>query len=774
MADLLAGRKVVDLSGQWGAACSAFLHDLGADVVSIDQGETWGALADGAVNPLWLARETGKQRLSASGEALRALVNSHVKDADFLIESFNAEEASALGLDPTTIAAANPALIHVSITPFGHSGPYAGYQAEELIVSALGGTLWAVGYEDRAPVKEAGDACIFHAGMMAAAGAMCAHYERDGSGMGQHVDVSVQEVAASRMTSALLAWQFDKRLLSRSGVHVSYGPARVRYVWELKDGFCFHGLMSGRTGAPANGALSQWMDEAGFDNPMQGVDWLAYDRGALPAATRTEWEAAIDRFFRSRTKADIAGEGRKRGINAAVAYEPADLLTDAHLAERGFFAAREANGMSFRAPSRFLTVNQEKGASLARAPKRAAKTGAPLSGVKVLDFSWALVGSLTTKALADFGAEVVKVESATRPCLTRIDVQVAASKRGNFNDKPWFIHLNTSKKSQQLNMKHPRAREIIEPLIQWADIVVENFSPGTMAGLGLNYERLRERKADIILLSGSVYGQSGPLTREWGVDGTGAALSGRLFLTGYPDRPPVNPSFAPYGDVVLPPMMASAVIAALAQRDRTGQGCHIDASMWEACVQQMAGAVVQTQIDGRPARTGNRDAALLHQGVYGTRGADRWIAIAWRDAHAWERFTAFIGGEWPDAEELLGYDSVRLDTLDARIAAGLASIEGYELMRELQAAGVAAGVVQNAADLIQRDEQLAARGFLHMIDHPTLGAFGHQTTPVALSRTPAAMRTAPDLGQHNEYVAREIVGLSEAAFNDLRTAKFFE
>src|SRR5262249_62036749 len=136
---------------------------------------------------------------------------------------------------------------------------------------------------------------------------------------------------------------------------------------------------------------------------------------------------------------------------------------------------------------------------------------------------------------------------AGRMCLTRIDDQVSVSKPGNPNDKPWFAHLNTSKRGIALDLKHPKVAAVLDRLIAWADVVVENFSPGTMDKLGLGYDQLKAKRPDIIMVSGSVYGQTGPLAQEWGVDGTGAALSGRMYLTGWPDRDPVIPS-VPYGD----------------------------------------------------------------------------------------------------------------------------------------------------------------------------------------------------------------------------------
>lgn len=667
---------------------------------------------------------------------------------------------------PADLASRSEAQIIVDITPFGRAGPYGAYAASELVCSAMGGTLRACGYADRAPVKEAGDACWFHANAMAAAGAMFALNERDRTGKGQVVDVSVQEVAASRMTNGLLSWQFDKRLLQRSGPAINYGIAAVRCIWDLADGWVFHSLMTGKFGAPANKALSDWMDERGAENPMREVDWLKYDRSALPADTRAIWEKAIAAFFRTLTRAEVAEEGRRRGINATVVNEPGDLLEDRHLAAREFFEDRDVGGRRMRVPRRFVRDVAPK-ASTARPPRaqppqadERANAG-PLAGLRVLDFSWALVGGFTTKALGDFGAQVVKVESSLRPCLSRLDVQVKASQRGNFDDKPWFAHMNTSKLGLQLNLKQPEARAILDRLVDWADIVVENFSPGTMASLGLDYETLSKRRPDIIMVSGSVYGQTGPLAKEWGVDGTGAALSGRLALTGWPDRTPISPSAVPYGDVILPPLMAAAAIAAVHARRTSGLGRHIDASMYEACARQMAPQLIAAQLGQRQVRSGNRDSAMFHQGVYPCAGDDRWIAISLPDEASWRRLSSMIGA-----------DAASPEARDDIISAWTARHEAHQLMRELQAQGMAAGVAQDASELFA-DEALAQRGFLQMLDHALLGAFQHQATPISLSRNARPMYPAPRLGEHSEHVCREILGMSDSEIAACRAANVF-
>jgi crotonobetainyl-CoA:carnitine CoA-transferase CaiB-like acyl-CoA transferase len=689
-------------------------------------------------------------------------MEAQIPGASFLVEGLGPARLAQQGWTTERLQRAAPRLIHVSITTFGADAPRAQWLGGELIASAMGGILRLTGTPDRAPVKEALDACQFHADMVAAAGALAAHYERGLTGRGQLVDVSVQEVAFSRQFNGVLAWQFDRRKLSRVGGALNYGLATVRCIWPLADGWCFHTLMTGRFGAPANRALSDWMDEQGLPNPLHGVDWLSYNRSTLDPETRSSWERAIEAFFRTRTKQDIAQEGQRRGINATVVAEPTDVLSDSHLAARNFWSV-ERDGT--RVPGRFVSVQAAEGLAAPASIAASRDTGSgPLAGVRVLDFSWALVGSITTKTLADMGADVIKVESRTRPCLTRLDVQVSASKSGNFDDKPWFAHLNTSKRSLALDMKLPKSREVLEPLIRWADVIVENFSPGTMQKLGLDYASLSKVNPALIMVSGSVYGQTGPLAQSWGVDGTGAALSGRTYLTGWPDRDPVIPGAVPYGDVIVPYVMAAAVAAALQHRRETGRGSHIDASMYEICVQQMRDAVLETQAGIRAQRRGNSDPRIFHQGVYAVQGDDRWIAIVLPTAADWQTLRRF--GNIAEAADA--------PARDAAIAAWSRNCDGKLLMDDLQRAGIAAGVVQDVEDLLEFDPQLAARGCLVELQHPLLGRFGHIRTPMTLSGHQLRPYRAPSIGEHSLSIAREICGLEPARIAELESKGVFQ
>jgi benzylsuccinate CoA-transferase BbsF subunit len=400
-----------------------------------------------------------------------------------------------------------------------------------------------------------------------------------------------------------------------------------------------------------------------------------------------------------------------------------------------------------------------------------------LTGVKVLDFGWALVGSLTGKHLADNGAKVIRVESASRIDLSRTNRMVKISTGNNPDDKPWYTHLNTSKLSLALNLKNPLAKGVVEKLIRWADVINENFTPGTLTKLGINYNYARTIKPDIIMLSSSAYGQTGPMAYEWGVDGTGLAMSGYLDQTGWPDRMPVGAN-APYGDVVLPYINALAIVAALDYRRRTGKGQYIDTSMVEVCIHSNTPILLDLQANNHlHARSGNRIEYASPHGVFHCKGEDRWCAIAvFKDAE-WQAFCRVIGDPaWTKETKFADLKSRKEneDDLESLISRWTALYTDYEVMNKMQEAGVAAGVVQTMADIVDNDPQLKEREFLLPIKNPVLGVFGHPTPAFKLTKTKAKVRRAPSMGEHTEYVCLNILGLSDEEFAELVGKDLFE
>lgn len=400
-----------------------------------------------------------------------------------------------------------------------------------------------------------------------------------------------------------------------------------------------------------------------------------------------------------------------------------------------------------------------------------------LDGIKVLDFGWALVGSLTGKHMADYGAKVIKIESATRIDLSRTNRMVKVSTPTNPDDKPWYSHLNTSKYSFLINMKNPRAKAIITKLVAWADVVNENFTPGTLTKLGMDYDYMKGINPDIIMLSASAYGQTGPMAQEWGVDGTGLSMSGYLDQTGWPDRTPVGAN-SPYGDVVLPYINALALVAALDYRDRTGKGQHIDSSMIEVCSHLSTPVVLDLQANQHiQKRNGNRlDYACPH-GAFPCQGLDRWCAIAVFNEKEWQGFCQAIGNpDWTRDSRFSTFQSRKAheDELEEQISNWTRQYTDYAVMTKMQAAGVPAGVVQTMEDILDHDPQLKEREYMLPIKNPVLGVFGHPTPGFKLSKSKSQVRRAPLMGENTEYVCIELLGISDAEFAALVGDNLFE
>ena len=386
-----------------------------------------------------------------------------------------------------------------------------------------------------------------------------------------------------------------------------------------------------------------------------------------------------------------------------------------------------------------------------------------LEGVKVADFCWALAGPLSTKVLSDNGAEVIKIEGGNQ----RIDNQRVTKP---FKDDVFgvdrssiFNPFNTGKRSVAINLAHPKGVELAKGLVAWADIVTENFAGGTMDRMGLGYEALKEVKPDIIMLSTSVQGQTGPHATLSGFGPHLASMSGLAHITGWPDRNATD--IEVYTDFITPRFVVPALIAALLYRRRTGKGQYIDASQYEMALQFMAPLILDRIVNGRVAgRMGNRHPCAAPHAAYRCRGEDRWCAIAVFTEVEWASFCRVIGNpEWTGDERFrtLPGRQAHEEELNRRVETWTISRTAEEVMAQMQNAGVAAGVVKTVADLIERDPQLAHRHHYWRPDHPEIGKYVAWGPPYKLSKTPSELRSAPLLGEHNEYAAKEILGLSD-------------
>ncbi len=394
-----------------------------------------------------------------------------------------------------------------------------------------------------------------------------------------------------------------------------------------------------------------------------------------------------------------------------------------------------------------------------------------LEGVHVLDFAWVGVGPITTKYLADNGADVIRVESASRLDVLRLAPPWKDAQPGPDNSQ-FFASFNTSKKGITLDLNKPKARELVLRLVPWADAVAESFTPRAMRGWGLDYESLRKLKPDIVMLSTCLQGQTGPNANYPGYGQLMASLSGFYSISGYSAESPCPP-YGAYTDFVAPRFAACVLLAALDYRRRTGRGQYIDMAQYEAALHNLAPVLIDYLATGRMLKPeGNKSERYAPHGAYRCRdedGNERWLALAVADDREWQAMLGVLGN--PHCDPAFATMLARLENrgaLDEFVGGLLRHRSADELTAQFQAAGVSAYAVQNCLD-IHHDENLAAFDFWHWLDHKTMGPVPYEGLQHRLSRTPGGLRSpAPVLGEHNEEILGGMLGLSAAEVEQLK------
>ncbi len=394
-----------------------------------------------------------------------------------------------------------------------------------------------------------------------------------------------------------------------------------------------------------------------------------------------------------------------------------------------------------------------------------------LEGVRLLDFSWVGVGPVTTKYLADNGADVIRVESQARPDVLRLAPPWKDGVPG-VNRSQFFASYNTSKKGIVLDLAKPRARELVLRLLEWADIVAESFTPKVMKGWGLDYENLRRVKPEIIMLSTCLQGQTGPNALYPGFGQLMAGLSGFYHISGYAEGS-VCPPYGAYSDFIVPRFAAAALLAALDYRRRTGAGQYIDVSQFEAALHFLAPALIDYFATARVlGPQGNRSDRYAPHGAYrcaDESGRERWIALAVADDREWLALLRVLGRESSDPRLVTMQERLRQpQPVDDLVSALVRPRQCAELVEALQGAGVCAYAVQNCVDL-HADPNLNAFDFWHWLDHKEMGPSPYEGLQHRLSGTPGELRSpAPVLGEHNDEVFRDLLGLSDQEIAELK------
>jgi crotonobetainyl-CoA:carnitine CoA-transferase CaiB-like acyl-CoA transferase len=393
---------------------------------------------------------------------------------------------------------------------------------------------------------------------------------------------------------------------------------------------------------------------------------------------------------------------------------------------------------------------------LAVEPAAPAHRGA-LAGLRVVEVGFAAAGPLVGKYLANFGAEVIRLESRLAADVFRTTYPPFKDGIVDPDHAGMFAFYNDGKRSATLNLKHPKGTVLARTLIAHADVFVESFTPGTVARLGLGADTLRAEHPELIVLSSCNQGQTGPHAFHPGYGSQLSALAGFVQLLGEPDSTPVL-LYGPYIDYIAVGYGAIAVLAALERRKRTGIGCTIDLSQYEAGLQFLTPTILEFAANGRiPGRAGNADAVAAPHGVYRCAGTDRWVALSVWDDPTWRAFSDVTGITGPTTAA--GRRAARAE-LDARIDAWTRTRERDGIVALLRSAGLRAAPVLSIPELFT-DPQLAHRGMWPAVTHPTIGPMHVMAPPFRLSSTPSLQeRPGPTVGADNDHVFGELLGLS--------------
>jgi crotonobetainyl-CoA:carnitine CoA-transferase CaiB-like acyl-CoA transferase len=757
----LDGLRVLDAGMRPSTAwCGRLLADLGADVIGAEQDGGHPLRRDPPAAAYFLAN-----RRRAGWSAVPGLAAA----ADVIVTSESSPETTVAALRELS----ETALIAV-ITPYGHGAAAPGRPGNDLTAYATSGWASVNGLASQAPLKGPGYNASFQAGTFAWAAVTAALL---GQPSGEVLDIAERDVLCSTLSPAFLRQQYtgnpERR---REAADITAGPVPV-----------------------ADGYFALTMSRPHFwQNAMRvlGLVALAEVPGLQTSASRVrrkdQWAGRVQQAMLGWKRADLFDALAARRVIAGPVLDVADLLTNAHLAARDFFRAPdEAPGaprqagpavrygrtrwrLTRPAPEQAeATSFTGTGLSVARqapATKPPGHAGAgPLSGYRGLVLTQAWAGTYTTELLALLGADIVQVENRARLDSWRGSDSgtVSAVLAGHettgaaYDLNPLFNSVNLGKRSITLDLAAPEGRDLFRRLVPRFDFVAENFSPRVMGNLGIAYADLCQLRPDIVLVSMSAYGATGPWSPVPGIGGTIEPSSGMSSLLGYPGGPPLNSGHM-YPDPVAGLYGLGAVVTALAHRRRTGEGQYVDLSMQEACATFVGEEWLRYAGTGvAPGRRGNRHPAYAPHGVFRCAGEDQWVALAAPDDAAFAAVARVLGdAELADARFATAAGRLaHEDALETVITRRTTGRDKRELADALTAAGAVAAPVLDVGEVLA-DKGPADRGVLRPVTHALAGPAVQAGLPLRTARTPLPpWAPAPLHGEHSREVLRQELGL---------------
>jgi crotonobetainyl-CoA:carnitine CoA-transferase CaiB-like acyl-CoA transferase len=777
----LAGIRVIDQADECGEMCGRLLADLGADVIRV---EPPGGTASRSFPPfhngtsLYFAiRNLGKKSVTIDPESTddRRRLDQLLGTADVWIESHRADD-----LNRRDILERHPGLVITSITPFGLTGPYRDYVATDAVLVAMSGLLFRSGVLGAPPLIAPGALAYDIAGTAAAFTTVTALWDRAKTGRGQHLDVSVIEAAAQTSDWAIPNFSATK---ARGGNYfeLRMGSAPIYTMYPCADGYVRLIILSRRQWR----AMRAWLDEPQVLQP----DHFDHLLGRMSIQTDI-LDPMFAEFFKDKTKLELAREAQRRGLAMTPVLSPDEVLAADHFAARNTFRKAEvANGVSGSVADGFFildgrrlgftnrapSVGQHNGDTFARAPKGDARVGSeqarhPFVGLRVLDFGIGGVGVEAGRLLAEYGADVIKVETRSHPDFIRAIYGTEMN--------PSFASSSRCKRSFGVNLRTPDGLAIIKRLAAISDLVIENSATGTMEKMGLGYEQMRAMNPRIILVSSQLMGASGPW-KDWIGFGPNSRTAGAMtwlwnFAQG--GMPPGSGAIHP--DHLAGRMLALGGVAALLARERRGVGGHLEVAQVEVIVGLLADVMLNASLEpGSVAPQGNQNPRCAPWGIYRCAGNERWCAITIRSDDDWRRFReAMADPDWARSRE---YETApgRVEArtkIDRHVSTWTSARTDREVTDILQRAGVPAGFMMYASDM-PSNPHLGARGFLQAVDQPGVGAMMFEGPAFhATSIAEPIVAPAPGLGEHTREICRTLLGIDEAEISKLVAAGVLE
>jgi len=772
-----AGLRVLEISASIAASyCGKMFADAGADVVKAeppggDPMRRWSASAaeipaDGN-GALFGYLNAGKRSVVLTSLAAPQAAQL-IADVDLIIS-----DGEQPGWDARSVHERLPGearTVVVSLRPFGLDGPYveAGVLVNEFVLQAMCGSIGGRGWPGELPLQAGGRigewvtggyGAVAGAAALRRAGTARAH------GQPELIDVSALEAMVVTMgglgaVSASVLGP-DVALPGRSIELPSIVPTADGLV-----GFCTI-------------TAQQFADFLVMIDRADLLDDAELASFAGRRARRAEFLAMVHGWAATRTTDEIVELAAAMRIPVAPVGTPSTVTEIDHFRERGVFVKNASGALQPRPPYRSEYLDTV-GPGAVPAPgehdgqvdwqprsrdhtRDATGTARPLEGLRVIDFTAFWAGPTVTHILAALGADVIKVEGLSRPDGMRFSGGRPPTVEQWWEWGPVFLTCNGGKRDLTLELSEPEGRDIALRLIATADLVVENFSPRVMAGFGLDWPDIQEASPRVTMIRMPAFGLDGPWRDRVGFAQTMEQASGMAWLTGQAGGPPLIPRGV--CDPIAGLHAAFAALAALEVREATGYGMQLECTMVEAALNVAAEALLEASVNGRELRRdGNRGPGASPQGVYRCVGDDEWVALAVLDDTGWQGLAGLLGEAELAGRGDLATEAGRraaADELDAAIGAWTAGLTPGEAEARLRQAGVAATRVAAPSDLLN-DPQLLARGFWEQVSHPVAGNILTTSLPFrsAGDGTLSSQAPAPTLGQHNEEILTDILGLS--------------